>query len=320
MNPRLAVLSLFLISGQLFAAQGIALLDRMADAMRSSNYVGTFVYRHKDKVETLKIVHRQTEHGIDERLITLSGKPREIIRDDRKVTCIWPEKQLVLLDKNRRKSRFPGIVPENLNRLPEYYNISLSEQRARVAGRLSYIVDIDPKDQYRYGYRLWIDQGSHLLIRSDLLDENKQAVEQVMFTELKVYNSLPDSMFESQYLKKGYHWQEVDKEENSTPKQPSSWVAGTLPAGFVLQTYNQRKKPDFPDMVEHMVYSDGMASVSVFVEPRPDNDAHHEAGYGSSRRGALSIYRKALNAHQVTVLGEVPEQTVKLIAESIKTR
>jgi sigma-E factor negative regulatory protein RseB len=316
---RLTVLCICVFTGSAFATEGIALLDRMSDSMRSKNYTGVFVYRHKEKVETLKIIHRQTEKGIDERLITLSGKPREIIRDDRKVTCIWPEKRLVLLDKNRRKSRFPGIIPENLKRLPDHYSITLNDRSERIAGRLSHVVDVSPKDQYRYGYRLWIDRDSHLLIRSDLLDEKDKAVEQVMFTELKVYKSLPDDLFESEYLQEGYQWKEIDKVEDTKPEQVSDWQVKLLPPGFFLQSFNQRKKPELSIPIEHMVYSDGMASVSVFIEPKYNNE-HDKLVSGNSRRGALSIYGRSLGDFHVTVLGEVPQSTAKLIAESIQPK
>ncbi len=316
---RLSTLFLCVFTGQLFASDGITLLGRMADSMRTSNYTGTFIYRHKEKVETLKIVHRQTENGINERLITLTGRPSEIIRDNKKVTCIWPDKRLVMLDRNRRKSRFPGILPANLNQLPDYYSIVLNESTERVAGRPSYIIDIRPKDQYRYGYRLWIDKDSHLLTRSILLDENKNAVEQLMFTELKVYDSLPDKLFESEYLQDGYRWKNISRYEKPDSDSVRNWQAETLPPGFMLQTYNKRKKPKQSMPMEHMVFSDGMASVSVFVESVNGKSEKRSTGR-SGRRGALSIYRKKIDVHHVTVLGDVPESTVKLIAESIQPK
>lgn len=319
LRAQIAVLFLFVFSGPLRAVEGLALLDRMSDAMRSSNYTGTFVYRHGDNVETLKIVHRQTENGVDERLITLTGKPSEIIRDDGKVTCIWPDKKLVLLDKNRRKSRFPGIVPENLDRLANHYTIDLSGRNERIAGRPSYIINIIPKDEYRYGYRLWIDRDAHLLLRSDLLDERDRSVEQVMFTELKVFRSLPDDLFKSEYLEKGYQWKEVSKVEQSDPEPNSNWYAVSLPPGFFLQTYKQRTKSAPESLVEHLVYSDGMASVSVFIEAIKKNDKQNNKS-ASARRGAVSIYRKPIAGHHITVLGDVPELTVKLIAESIQPK
>ena len=316
---RIVTLCVVAFSGQLFASDGIAMLDRMSESMRVNNYSGIFVYRHKDKVETLKIIHRKTEEGIDERLITLSGKPSEIIRDDNKVTCIWPEKRFVLLDKNRHESRFPGMVPSDLSSLPEFYSISVNENSERVAGRPSYVVDIKPKDHFRYGYRLWIDRESYLLTRSDLLDEKENAIEQVMFTELEVYDSLPDSMFESEYLQEGYRWKEIGKFEQPKMDPVRNWQARSLPPGFAVQTYNKRKKPTQKIPVEHIVFSDGMASVSVFVESKNDgkNKKHVQ---GNTRRGALSIYRREISAHRVTVLGVVPESTVKLIAESIQSK
>lgn len=284
--------------------------------MESSNYSGTFIYRHGDKVETLKIVHRRTpEGGVSERLLTLTGEPREIIRDDAVVTCILPESRLVLIDKSRRReSRFPGIVPENLNRLSDYYALQVHEDSERVADRAARVIDVKPRDQYRYGYRLWIDQGSHLLLRSDLLGEDSQPIEQVMFTELEVHGQMPDELFEPQYLDEGYRWREMGEVSVAGDEHKARWRAVNLPPGFFLQTHNRRLKPSADKPVEHMVFSDGMTSVSVFIE----NQRSQRLVRGNIRRGALNVYGRKKDEHHITVMGEVPGATVKLIAESIE--
>jgi len=69
-------------------------------------------------------------------------------------------------------------------------------------------------------------------------------------------------------------------------------------------------------MVEHLVYSDGLAAVSVFIEK-----TDRPAGVGSkgpSRMGAIHAYSKVMDGEQVTVVGEVPESTVAMIGESVK--
>lgn len=309
-------LSLFF--GQAWAAEALDLLQRMSKAMNDENYTGTFVYRHKDKVETLKILHRSTPQGINERLITLSGKPREIIRDESVVTCIWPESKLVLVDKTnnheRRNSRFPGIVPKDLDRLPVFYDLTLSGSNERVANRSTYVVNVTPKDKYRYGYRLWIDQQAFLLMRSDLLNEKGEAIEQVLFTDLEVNSDLPDTAFEPELLEEGYQWREVGKAAQHHDEENRRWHASALPPGFSLQVHKQRLKGEHAKSVEHMIFSDGMASVSVFIEPQKKSK---EQDSRSVNRGALNVYGRQMGGHRIVVLGEVPTSTVKLIADSI---
>ena len=318
---QLFLICLGLFTGQAFAENGSELIQSMSKSMREKNYSGTFVYRHKDKVETLKIIHRNTEKGVNERLITLSGKAREIIRDELVVTCIWPDSKLVLVDRTHTSgdSRFPGIVPKDLNRLPEYYSLLLQTETERVAGRSSHVVDVKPKDQYRYGYRLWIDQDSHLLMRSDLLNEKGRAIEQVLFTELQVHDKLPDEAFEPKLLEEGYQWREIGKTSSVGEEQIKRWQAASLPPGFTLQIHKQRLKGAKAESVEHMIFSDGMASVSVFVEPQHDND-NSAPDRSNVHRGALNIYGKKLNGYRIVVLGEVPNSTVKLIADSIELK
>lgn len=311
--PGVAALLLAVFAGPSFAADALELLERMSESMRSSNYKGTFVYRHKEKVETLKIIHRHEDGVVSERLITLTGKPREIIRDGETVTCILPERRLVLIDKSRRESRFPGIVPDNLNRLVEHYDLKVHDNPERIAGLLSHVVEVTPGDSYRYGYRLWVADESNLLVRSDLLDHDKETIEQVIFTELELHGQLSDDLFKPQYLEDGYDWREIGAVNVATEPASVRWSADNLPPGFVLKTHTRRKKPHSAQPVEHMVFSDGMASVSVFVE----SGVRDKMIRGNVRRGALNIYGKRINGHHVTVMGEIPGSTVKLIAESV---
>lgn len=314
----LVTVSVYLLAQPLWAMDSAQLLQNMSEAMHSKNYSGTFVYRHKNKVETLKIIHRNTEQGINERVVTLSGKPREIIRDESVVTCIWPDNKMVLVDKTphntNRKNRFPGFVLKDLDRLPAYYDLVLAPKRSRVASRAAYVVDVKPKDRFRYGYRLWIDEEAFLLLRSDLLNESGDAVEQVLFTELQLYDTLPDEAFAPELLAADYEWRETGQATMAKSDDSVRWQTTSLPPGFQLLKHQRRHKGKELVSVEHMIFSDGIASVSVFIEQKSKGkSATRKAG-----RGALNVYGKQLNGHHIVVLGEVPGSTVKLIADSIE--
>lgn len=296
---------------------GFELLDSMSHAMRTRAYTGTFIYRHKDKVETLKIVHRNRNGHVDERLITLSGKPREIIRSDTAVTCIWPDSKLLRVDRGSAGSNFPGLVFQDLNRVIRNYDVKVGEQTARIAGRDCLIVDVQPRDGMRYGYRLWIDRDNHLLVRSDLLNEAQQPLEQVIFTELTTHESLPDSAFEPELLTEGFRRQESDHNRQSVDLadvERKEWRVSQLPPGFVLQMHKQRVRKKGNVRIEHMVFSDGLASVSVFIEPAMDE----KPSKADRRRGALNVHNKLIAGRKATIVGEVPKQTVELIAESLQ--
>lgn len=299
------------------AVDGSELLDRMSRAMQSQAYTGTFIYRHKDKVETLKIVHRNRDGRVDERLITLSGKPREIIRSDSVVTCIWPESKLLMVDRGRNGSNFPGLVFQDLSRVVQNYDVRVSGQTERIAGRDCLIVDVQPRDRMRYGYRLWIDRNNHLLVRSDLLNEAQQPLEQVIFTELITHENLPDSAFEPELLTDGFKRKELDESRQSVDMANAArkeWSVSRLPPGFTLQMHKQRVRKNGNVRLEHMVFSDGLASVSVFIEPAADD----KSSQGDRRRGALNVHKKLIAGRKATIVGEVPKQTVELIAESLQ--
>lgn len=319
MVRNVAVLWVCLVAGPLYAADpdGLELLKRMSEAMQINNYSGTFIYRHKDKVETLKIVHGYTPDGIKERLITLSGKPREILRSDSVVTCIWPENRRVLVDKSRSGSNFPGLVPNDPVKLAAHYSVSVQGKPERIADRDCRVVDIKPKDEYRYGYRVWIDHETFLLVRSDLLNENNEPVEQVMFTELIVHDEVPVEALKPEFeVDDGFRRRESDDLSNTMDADKARWHSTDLPSGFFMQTWKKRTSKNGSTTVEQLVYSDGLASVSVFIEP----NKNEKMLSGSRRRGALNIYGKVFNDYHITVIGEVPGQTVKQIAESVEMK
>ncbi len=315
MPKRLFILLYFVKLPLAIAGEGLQLLDNMSEAMRTQTYSGTFLYRHKDKVETLKILHRKTADYEQERLLTLSGEPREVIRDGVEVTCIWPDSRLVMVDKSRQESHFPGFVPENLDNLIKYYDVKATSQTKRIANRLCSVIDIKPRDEYRYGYRICVDQATQLLLQSDLLDDQGKSIEQVMFTELQTHATLPDSAFAPELKTDGFRLKEMGRTDNKTkPVAKSLWRANVLPPGFSVHKHSQRVKDKSNAVLNHFVYSDGLASVSVFIEPQADS----KITTGKKRRGALNVFGRVVSGHNVTVVGEVPEGTVKLIAQSIE--
>jgi sigma-E factor negative regulatory protein RseB len=297
------------------AADAQALFARMHQVGRSLDYEGTFVYQHGDRLESLRIVHKSGTGGVRERLVSLNGAQREIIRTDSEVRCYLPDENAALIEHRRAGDRnFPALLPDSLTVLKDNYNIRVGRQ-GRVAGRKTVSVHIKPRDAYRYGYMLWADEASGLLLKASLLDEHGGVVEQYMFTQVSIGKPIAESELSPQYPAKGIVWQRADSEPPTTAA--GKWAAAKLPSGFSLSARMLRMLPAHKQPVEHLVYSDGLAVVSVFVE-RADDAATTNVLSGLTQMGAVHAFGKVIEGHQVTVVGETPALTVDMIGESVR--
>lgn len=291
-------------------------LAKTSEAMRTLNYEGTFVYSHNGKLESMRIIHKVDAYGEHERLVSLNGEAREVIRNNTRITCILPASKSVVVDKSRPKQFFPfSMAARNINRLDKYYEFRLGKQE-RIAGRMAQRVSIKPRDIYRYGYRLWIDTESGILLKSDMLNTRGRSVEQVMFTDIRINHDIPSEALTPQIVGKEYKWF-ADDEKPSTeikPLRTPEWKVSKLPQGYMMAESNHHRLPTSKWPVEHLVYTDGLATVSVYVEKLQGKD---DSLHGVSHMGAVHAYGNVVDKHQVTVVGEVPQQAVELIGNSI---
>jgi sigma-E factor negative regulatory protein RseB len=293
-----------------------AWLNRMDKALQQINYEGTFVYLHDNRVDTMQITHRADGRGGVERLLSLNGSPREIIRKHHSLTCILPDSRSVVVEKHHAAHPFPGpLTNTDTDVLQSDYTFKTGG-KARVAGHECQIVAIQPKDQYRYGYRLWLDENTGIPAKSTLIGKHGHVIEEVMFTRLKFPAKIPDSALKPSIDHKGYTWS--IQGERSIPHDPhavAQWRVTRLPPGFSLSLNEFQHVAGARAPVRHMVFTDGLASVSVFAEPA---DSRQPQLHGLSRMGAVNAYGRVLDGHQITVVGEVPAKSVRMIGESIK--
>lgn len=294
-----------------------AWLDRTMHAAQSLNYDGTFIYRNGKQMESMRIIHRADPNGERSRLISLSGEAREVLRDQSKVTCILPDSGAVLVGKSRPHGPFSTAVFEANAGFAEYYSLSVMGGD-RIAGRDTEVVTVEPKDNYRYGYRVWVDQDTGLLLRSELVDEAGAALEQFIFTSVSIPTQIPDDLLEPGISGEHYTWYNDPEPVQKTAKPTASgWQVGWLPEGFMMT--DRREQPAAIDRmpVEHLAYTDGLASISVFIEQL---DSNGEPLEGASGMGAMNAFGSMVDGYQVTVVGEVPQRTVRAVAESISRK
>ena len=288
-------------------------LNRMNRAIEELSYEGTFVHVRGTSAETLHIVHRYDAGHVSERIVSLDGVGREIIRQKDEIQCILPDQRIVLLEDTRHASPLVSAVPNYSEELEPHYEFSVVKS-ARVAKRPTQVFRIDPKDEFRYGYVVWLDHETAMPLKAQLRDEMDEVLEQIHFTEFEVVDSIPSTAFQSTIDTEGFTW--FHPPESDGKKPLILWRATDAPSGFELSVAKHSPIAGSKYPVEHLVYSDGLATVSVFIE---DPETEAEVTEGFSRVGSANAYSLTLSGRKVTAMGEVPRQTVRIIATSLAT-
>ncbi|WP_455209021.1 MucB/RseB C-terminal domain-containing protein [Kaarinaea lacus] len=295
-------------------APALSLLNKMSSAIKSLNYHGTLVYMQGGQVESLKLIHKHDKSGEFQRVVHLSGEAREVIRNNDVVTCYMPDSQSVLVGERRFNNHLLSRLTKNFGDFEGQYEFVI-DGKGRIAERDSTIVLIRPKDGFRYGYRFWIDDGSNLLLKSELIAADNSALEQLMFVELDVVDIIPETMLQPAVNGESYTWHNGrEKTEGQMEPANSSWQIKRLPDGFVVTDRSKQKMPNSSQPVDYIMVSDGLASISIYIERFAEQN---HGLIGASSMGAVNVFGSVLDDHHVTVVGEVPQQTVQMIAESI---
>ena len=289
-------------------------LMRMSQAARTLNYEGRFVYQHNNQLEAMQIVHRVENGSINEKLVSLNGVPREVIRDNEEVRCYLPDENSVVVEHRKANGKsFPAILPEHLQLLDANYDISLG-RNGRIADRDAQLIAISPRDQYRYGYYLWADSKTGLVLAADLINTQGQAIERFMFTQISIGADIELSALRPRSEGKNMVWHRGSRHVARADLKPD-WKVARLPKGFTLSASMISTMPMHNVPAEHMVFSDGLAAVSVFIEKMKKGK---KAGMrGPSSMVAVHAFSTVIDDHRVTVVGEVPAATVAQIGGSL---
>lgn len=295
-------------------------LDRMAHAVESLDYRGTLVHWQGDRFDTMKIVHRSDESGVRERLFSLSGEPREILRDGNQVRSLLGGDGELVVQSQLTARLLPNLPLRRMNLASQAYAMHVRDQE-RVAGHQARVVEILPHDEFRYGYRFWLELQTGMLLRSALLDQDGVPVQQLTFVEIELGAPINDEELEPQ-IRSG-----VVVERRLLQNEPifenlnafdgqsegrNHWVPSIIPAHFQLARQGQGESENGTEF-KHLLYSDGLASFSVYIED-PDQGQPEPR---LESLGSVHVYTGRVDDHQITIVGEVPMATVRLVGQRL---
>jgi sigma-E factor negative regulatory protein RseB len=286
-------------------------LRAIRTAAQRANYIGTIVYQRGDEVRSSHIVHFFDGAGPRERVLTLDGRAREFIRHGDEVQCLYPKLRRVVIEQAGPRATFPALGQVGLSRVLEHYLLTEGDVE-RVAGVECRVLHLAPRDALRYGYNLWVEPNSGLLLKVQVLDGEDGVIEQIAFSDVRIGEPVNLAELKPSWSTAG--WEVVRHPSHQIELSRQGWSI-TAPEGFHVMTEVERRLGnDSTQAALQAVYSDGLATVSVFIEPGaaladPEPAQHH---------GPSSAFMRRVGDARVTVVGEVPPLTARSIADSVR--
>lgn len=284
-------------------------LNRAATAAKQLNYSGVYVYHHGEHVEVMRVSHRKDASGEQEKVEVLDDLPRQFLRLNKDVYCQLSDGKTVRMEKNTSRRFFPALLPENPEDLQQNYTIKLGGSE-RVAGVNCQIVTLEPRDGYRHGYQLWLDKRSGLPLKSRIVNSNGGVVSMFVFSEVQIGRAPDAQIFRQDLLGKKIVMASIEQ-------PPSVGWDVTAPPGYARVLEAIRPLPGKKLPVTHLVFSDGLSVLSLFIEPSSDASASLQ---GLSAEGAMGVYARQLDGYKITTLGEVPNSALIETGNSVRKK
>jgi sigma-E factor negative regulatory protein RseB len=296
------------------ANEALLWLQRVADAAQRLTYSGTFVFQSGNRSESSRIVHWVEGGSEFERIEALDGSPREVVRKNDEVKCFLPESRVLIVEQRGSRRAFPALLPASLASLNENYTIRKGVVE-RVAEREGQVILVSPRDDLRYGHQFWIDTQSGLLLRASLLNERGEPLETFAFTKLDIGGTVDRELLKPRSGNESVGWQ-VHSVRTVDARGEDPWMfKAQLPGFRKLSGMKRQVRPGGPE-TSHVVFSDGLAAVSVFIEPL--GKEKFEPGLLSI--GAINVYKRLLGDHRLVAMGDVPPLTLQRLGDGVEAK
>lgn len=295
--------------------ESLAWLDKVRSAAQRLDYTGVFVFQQGPEVRTSRITHLGKVRPPREKIEVLDGQTRECIRNGDETLCYMPDEKRLIVESRGSEKAFPDFPTAKAEQITPYYRLRKTAS-VRVAGRDAQAIVFEPRDGLRYGYRLWVDKATGLLLRAQTISEKAEVVEQIAFTQLS-FGSVPASKVKARFNDTG-GW----RVENAvvSPLDLSQWSVKWMPGGFKqtrsvkrLVTDRSADSAQGQREIAQLIYSDGLAGISIFIEPwSPQRNG------APVHQGAINMIGKRHRDFWLTIVGEVPMVAIRQVADSIE--
>lgn len=282
------------------------LLQKAAVAGHVMSYTGIFVYTNASHTKAVQVKHIYDGNGEYARNVTLEETPRELFTEGQELVIYNRKKEKVIIKKRHAKNIFPNILPIKTEQLKAGYELHAAET-SRIAGRAARLLLLMPKDSYRYTHHFWVDEEYGMLLKYEVHDSKHKLLERVVFNELNLVENLDLDWFQPQIDNNKQYEMEDQVSVMPDTMGAKPWRIVNVPIGYrkvdqVKVHAHHREAP-----MTQLIFCDGLSSVSLFIEPLSEK---MQPFVGNHVNGNTSMYADVKKGHQITVLGEVPTDTV----------
>ena len=300
-----------------------AWLLRIHQAASQRNFQGTFVVSGAGSVSSARIAHFCEGNNQFERIEPLDGQTRHVFRHNDVVQTVWPESRVVRIEQREFVKSFPALLQAGDDRIADFYDVQ-AQGLDRVAGHEVHVLWVKPKDAHRYGYRLWADKASGLLLRADVLGERGELLETSAFSDVSIgVKPHPDSVLAAMKRLDGFRV--FRPQLSATRLEAEGWAMRSVAPGFRQVSCVKRAMggvgpgehdEDGPQVVQS-IFTDGLTHVSLFIEPF--NGKRHAREMLASV-GATQTLMRRHGDWWVTVVGDVPPATLRSFADNLNRK
>lgn len=303
-------------SAQAAPADPMAWLQRAAQASRQASYEGVYVHANGERTSTVRVTHVNAGGEEHERIEPLDGASLDIVRRNDEMFCRFPDAKTVRLDPRITNRFFPAILAASAETIAASYDVKLGKTES-VLGYECQWIRLEPRDALRFTQRLCSEIGTGLIVRAKTLNDQQHVIEQYTFTDLKLGPQAARTDLRSIFRARSRQWVSDGQPRDEATSADSGWTVAKPPPGFQKVAELKRMLPGRSQPVAQLVLTDGVASLSVFVEPNAGPQRTAEA---SSEDGTTTFHVRPMGDYLVTVLGEVPLATAQQVARSVARR
>lgn len=287
-------------------------LDRMSSAVTTLDFEGTVIRRRDGQSSAMKVTRRIVDGVVQEKLVSQEGNGLEIVRNGTEVYCILPDKRSVLVEQWDDGLTLFSTLPTGQLEFGSEYDLVLVREE-RVAGRRAMLLAVRPHDGYRYGHKVWLDRETAFPLRTELVGGDGALLEQLKFADIDLDADISADALKPSFDLQEFTWYPESIRADAVTLE-SDWGSDDLPAGFRLVSASEEALDGSDSPVVHLMYSDGLASVSVFVAESGDEQNLPGGFLG----GPSNMHSVESDGYLVTAMGEVPPATVRRIAVSMR--
>jgi sigma-E factor negative regulatory protein RseB len=289
------------------------ILQKAAVAAHALSYEGIFVCQSGQQSKPVQIRHLFNGQFEFSRNVVLDGSPKELLSQGADVVIYNPKNEKIVIEKRRGQNMFPAILPTDLDSIKASYVLRMGDTE-RVADRQAQILFLDGKDKLRYSYKFWVDIEYGLLLKSVIYNHQNEMIESIAFNQLGLINNANLDWFKPKIDSKKNYVMEDEVDAVADNHVSPHWKLKELPLGYfkvdqMIRTVRGKSLP-----VSHLIFSDGLASISLFIEPMENGV---KPRLGRAVVGNTSFHSAVVGYLQITALGEVPEAAVAQIANSV---